>query len=375
MYRRSLKKIAAAILSLLICFSVWGCGQSEAAAAVDSLILEIGEVSLESEQKITTAEEAAEKLSQEDYRQLKQLALLEEARATYDRLVEEQHIAEIQAAAKEVEAVIQGIGEVSLEKESQVTAARTQYNQASQEVRDAVENYDVLEQAEKQLSSLKIQKVIGLIDEIGEVSLESKEKIETAYTQYNALTNTEKGQVTNYGMLTAAKDKLTQLENAEKERILQEALKPLQEDYDKVQGYTWYHAAAEPQYIDTRSYVLPYIGVEKTGEAHLILRFNYTGDEWVFFEKIIVVIDGETYQYSPRYFDIIRDNQYRAVWETLDIGAGTTEIEMLNKIAESKETIIRFQGDSRVYDLTVSASDKTAIKQVLDAYDALKNSR
>ena len=86
-----------------------------------------------------------------------------------------------------------------------------------------------------------------------------------------------------------------------------------------------------------------------------------------------VIIDGETYQYSPRYFDIIRDNQYRAVWETLDIGAGTTEIEMLNKIAESKETIIRFQGDSRVYDLTVSASDKTAIKQVLDAYEALKN--
>lgn len=47
--RRGLKKIAAAIFALLICFCVWGCGQSEAAAAVDSLILEIGEVSLNSE--------------------------------------------------------------------------------------------------------------------------------------------------------------------------------------------------------------------------------------------------------------------------------------------------------------------------------------
>lgn len=373
MYRRSLKKIAAAILSLLICFSVWGCGQSEAAAAVDSLILEIGEVSLESEHKITTAEEAAEKLSEEDYRQLKQLALLEEARATYDRLVEEQHIAEIQAAAKEVEAVIQGIGEVSLEKESQVTAARTQYNQASKEVRDAVENYDVLEQAEKQLSSLKIQKVIGLIDEIGEVSLESKEKIETAYTHYNALKNTEKGQVTNYGVLTAANDKLTQLENAEKERILQEALKPLQENYDKVQGITFYMASTYPQYVADRSFVLPYLGV-KDENITLRLMFNYTGREWVFFKNVIVAVDGESHQKTIKYSDIQRDNGYGFVWENADIVASYEDVELLKKIANSEETIIRFSGD-RTYDLTVSASDKTAIKQVLDAYDALKNSR
>lgn len=369
--RKGLKKIAAAILALLICFSVWGYGQSEAAAAVDSLILEIGEVSLESEQKITTAEEAAEKLSQEDYRQLKQLALLEEARATYDRLVEEQHIAEIQAAAKEVEAVIQGIGDVSLEKESQVAAARTQYNQASKEVRDAVGNYDVLEQAEKQLSSLKIQKVIGLIDEIGEVSLESKEKIETAYTQYNALKDTEKEEVTNYEALKAANDKFTELEEAEKERILQEALKPLQSIYDKVQGVTYYMASTYPQYTNVRSFVLPYLGV-KDENITLRLMFNYTGREWVFFKNVIVAVDGESHQKTIKYSDIQRDNGYGFVWENADIVASYEDVELLKKIANSEETIIRFSGD-RTYDLTVSAADKTAIKQVLDAYEALKN--
>jgi hypothetical protein len=47
---------------------------------------------------------------------------------------------------------------------------------------------------------------------------------------------------------------------------------------------------------------------------------------------------------------------------------------MLKQIANSKETIVRFQGDNYHYDLTVKSSDKTAINQVLTAYEALKNS-
>ena len=46
-----------------------------------------------------------------------------------------------------------------------------------------------------------------------------------------------------------------------------------------------------------------------------------------------------------------------------------TDIEMLKAIANSKETIVRFQGDNYHYDLTVSASDKKAIKEVLTAYE------
>ena len=61
------------------------------------------------------------------------------------------------------------------------------------------------------------------------------------------------------------------------------------------------------------------------------------------------------------------------VWEGADIVASSEDLELLQKIADSKETIIRFQGD-RIYDLTVSDSDKTAIKQVLTAYEAQKSS-
>ena len=48
------------------------------------------------------------------------------------------------------------------------------------------------------------------------------------------------------------------------------------------------------------------------------------------------------------------------------------ELKLLNEIAESEETIVRFQGDDHYKDFTVSASDKAAIKQLLLAYEYLK---
>ena len=37
-----------------------------------------------------------------------------------------------------------------------------------------------------------------------------------------------------------------------------------------------------------------------------------------------------------------------------------------------KETVVRFQGDHYHYDLTISSSDKSAISQVLIAYEKLE---
>ena len=45
---------------------------------------------------------------------------------------------------------------------------------------------------------------------------------------------------------------------------------------------------------------------------------------------------------------------------------------MLRAIDDSTETIIRFEGDDYYHDLTVTNSDKAAIREALDAYEALK---
>ena len=72
------------------------------------------------------------------------------------------------------------------------------------------------------------------------------------------------------------------------------------------------------------------------------------------------------------YFDINRQLSYGdGVFEYYNGSLDETDIELFRKIADSKETIIRFEGNYR-YDLTVSESDKNAIRDVLELYDILK---
>lgn len=158
-------------------------------------------------------------------------------------------------------------------------------------------------------------------------------------------------------------------EMAKKER--QAALAKLRKKYDKVEGITWYKPQNYPYYSNSRSYVLPYIGVRDSGYAWLRLVFHYTGDDWIFFEKITVSVDGQNYTKVFNYFEVTRNNGGGDVWEYVDITPSSADIQMLKNIAASKETIVRFQGENYHYDLTIKSADKTAITSVLNAYNLM----
>ncbi len=370
-----MKRVLSILIIAIICLALCSCGKSKAATKVDNMILDIGEVTLESGNKIVDAEEAVSNLKEAEYKQLEQISMLKEARTTYNRLEEEKRIADNNKAISEIETAIDSIGEVTLEQEAAIITARTLYNKGSGDVKAGITNYKVLEQAEAELSNLKVQNVIDLIDQIGEVTLDSGEIIDTAKTAYTALTSYEKERITNYGNIEAASIRLAELKEKEKEQALQQALSSLQLQTltDKVEGITWYKPSTYPEFVNSRSYVLPYIGQQEEN-TWLRLRFHYTGDNWVFFEKITISIDGENYYKTYDYIDVDRDNGSGDVWEWVDISPTNADIEMLKKMVDSEETIVRFQGDKYYYDLYINSSDKTAISQVLQAYETLKNS-
>lgn len=124
----------------------------------------------------------------------------------------------------DVEALIADIGEVTLEKEEKIQAARTAYEALSDEQKTAVSNLDTLIAAEEKLETLKAEladqtaakAVEKKINAIGEVTLESKEAIEDARAAYNALTEAQKALVTNLNTLIEAEKKYEKLleENA-----------------------------------------------------------------------------------------------------------------------------------------------------------------
>jgi len=125
-------------------------------------------------------------------------------------------------AAKAVDALIEAIGEVTLEKENAITAARAAYDELSDEAKDMVTKLETLTAAETELAAQKkaaadkaaADAVVAQINAIGEVTPESKAAIDAARAAYEALTADQKDLVSKLDTLTAAETRLQELKDA-----------------------------------------------------------------------------------------------------------------------------------------------------------------
>ena len=190
-----------------------------AAAEVDGLIDAIGTVTLESKAKIDAARTAYDALTETQKALVTNLAALLTAEAKYEELKAAADQEEIdRAAAKGVDDLIDAIGEVTLESESAITAARSAYNALTDEQKARVTKLEALTAAETKLNELKADKAAAeavekQIVDIGEVTVESENAITAARTAYDALTDAQKALVTNLSVLTAAEAKLKELKD------------------------------------------------------------------------------------------------------------------------------------------------------------------
>ena len=174
----------------------------------------IGEVTLESEGAIDAARAAYEALTETQKEQVTNYNVLTAAEA---------RLADLKAA-KAVDDMIDAIGEVTLESEETITAARAAYGALTEARQAEVKSYDKLTAAEARLAVLKPAKPVEkLIDAIGEVTLGSESAIAAARTAYDNLTEAQQAEVKNYDKLTAAE--------AAYARLLAEQSKRLQEIY------------------------------------------------------------------------------------------------------------------------------------------------
>lgn len=299
------------LVSLLLVLCLCACqSKSEAAAAADELITGIGEVTLESVEKIEAAQAAVDALSEEDRADLENQQILADAHTAYDALLAEKKAEEDAVAAGEIDALIQALpAEVTMEHLQAVKDARNAYNTATADVQGLVTQLSRLEELEGKLAEQK----------------------------------------------KAAADA---------------ALAKMTAEVDEVRGMTFYYSKAWPYYADTRSYVLPYIGTSKDN-TWLRLAYHYTGEDWVFFTDVTVSVDGENYYRTFSYYDVERDNQYGNVWEWIDVEPDDSDVEMLRAVAASEKTIVRFQGDTYWSDLVVTAEDKAAINEILDTFEMM----
>lgn len=119
-------------------------------------------------------------------------------------------------AAAAVEKKIAAIGTVTTESEQAIQDAQSAYDALNSEASTLVSlnSRETLQNAHTLLAAAKVS---ALIDQIGTVTLESNEKIQTAQTAYDALTADEKEAVKNADTLASAKTRLEELEKKKAE--------------------------------------------------------------------------------------------------------------------------------------------------------------
>jgi hypothetical protein len=99
------------------------------------------------------------------------------------------------------------------------------------------------------------------------------------------------------------------------------------------------------------------------------MKVQYTSSDWLFVERVFAWYDGKKELLVNGPFE--RDNS-TTIWEWMDVTPSDSQIRTLRALAEAKESILRFEGAQYRRDVTLEASDKNAIREVLLAYEAMR---
>lgn len=174
------------------------------------------------------------------------------------------------------------------------------------------------------------------------------------------------------------KIKMAELEKMEQEQKMlavekadrEKALNSLRKKYDDIDQITWYYNSYFTHYYSD-NYVSLYMGRMGDGVPWLRFKASYTGDDWLFFDKIQI---SQGYSVKEVYFSDKKTEVFGGgnVAEWIDISPDEAGILLyLKELTRNNEPIkIRFSGkytDTR----TLRSSEVKALKQMLDAYEAL----
>ena len=217
-----MKKLAGGrALALLLCLGLTcafltGC-QSRAVSRTEQLIEQLDPAAPDGE-AVLRAREAYDALSAADQ------DLLE----NYERLLE----AEAQVHAGEVDAMIEAIGEVTPGSREAIRAAREAYDALDESARDLVEQLSALEEAEEEYrlmaTEAAAEEIKAMIEAIGEVTPDSREAIRAAREAYDSADDEVKYAVEgSLDTLTQAEEALVYLESSAKAEELNAAIAAL----------------------------------------------------------------------------------------------------------------------------------------------------
>lgn len=299
-----------------------------------------------------------------------------------------------EVSVENVNAALDTLGEVTLDKKAQIEEIQKMYDALSKEEQEKVTNADVLTKAQNQIIILEAEDKIAnakdeksyeeakasydaltdeqkaqlkdagafeaayvsnRIDQIGGVSLESKEVVEEARKAYDALSKDDKKKVTNYQTLVNAE---LVLENLSIKKDFEDKDKQNKDELEKVR-----FATAD-------------ITLSKTS-------YTYNGKERK--PKVVVTVEGKTLKKNIDYTVTYKDNKNAGVASVIITGKGTYEgaktlttnyVIKAKKIStyELSKTSYTYNGKAKTPKVIVKSADKV-LKKNTDYTVSYKNNK
>lgn len=151
---------------------------------------EIGTVTINSGFTIKAAEGKYDALTAKCKRHVKNKKVLKQAKNDWNQLKADEAIEQINE-----------IGEVTIDSKEEISKAKKVYDELSDDQKKLVNNYQALENAEKQFETVQVQTLVTRIDALDKsvpINKDMKQELTSIQTNYNALNETQKANVTNF---------------------------------------------------------------------------------------------------------------------------------------------------------------------------------
>ena len=169
--------------------------------------------------------------------------------------------------------------------------------------------------------------------------------------------------------LAEAKEKDKAEKQRKEKQRLANATKKLKKKYDDMNEITWYEDKSSGGYT---SKFYAYIGKKENRAPWLRMYIRYYADDWLFIESYQIKVDGKSYTIKEKeYGEIKTDNGSGSIWETLDRTVDAETYEIIKAIANGKNVKIRHNGKDYYKDRTITSKEKLALRNVIDAFEAL----
>jgi hypothetical protein len=159
----------------------------------------------------------------------------------------------------------------------------------------------------------------------------------------------------------------------ERQLLTRKSTKGLAETQDKIEKVSYFEANKSTV---ARTKVGAYLAIGKEGPARLRAVADYSDKRWLFVKTIKIMADDEVVldrQISRA--DIRRDNGSDWVVENIDFAADASTFTALDRVAKSKTATIRYAGQDRRHDHTITPRERAELRRVLDAYVELLDLR